>query len=893
MMTTVDRLATALADRYSLERELGAGGMATVYLAHDLKHDRKVALKVLKPELAAVLGAERFVVEIKTTAALQHPHILPLFDSGTADGFLYYVMPFIDGETLRDKLNRETQLGIDEAVKMTTAVADALDYAHRHGVIHRDIKPENILLHEGQPMVADFGIALAVSAAAGGRMTETGLSLGTPHYMSPEQATGEKEITGRTDVYSLGSVLYEMLTGDPPHTGASAQQIIMKIVTEQAAPVTTLRKTVPPNVSAAVAQALEKLPADRFESAAKFAAALMNPAFATTAQRLDRGGPGAAYHRPARSLSAWLPWILAASLAVTAAWLALGQTRSSTTETVRFAADLDSVQSFPSPPSIIAMPDGRTVLVGANIGGQSVLVSRRLDRLETAIIRGSEGAGRAFASPDGRWVAFAARGKLMKLPIEGGTPVALADSVGWAGGTWSTDGTIIYTPSYQTGLWRVSAAGGDARFMTTPDSATGELAHWWPQLLPDQRHLLFTAYRAPIERSTVEVLDLKTGTRRVLLQNGVMPRYAASGHLLFAREASILAVPFDPGKLTVTGAPVVVVDDVAMNYSDGHAAYDVSLSGTLVVMPTSVAGMRVQVTEMDRRGNEKLLLASPQRYDNPRYAPDLRRISLDITPDRGARDVWVMDPARATTTRVTTEPASDFAAFWMPDGGDLLYTSERPLFELYRRAADGSRPPALLLGGGHDRVLGSISADGQLAVFVFSAATGYELWTVPLQGTPTPKPKQYLARPGFGLAHPSLSPDGRWLAYDSDESGRVEAYVQSFPDPTLAKHQISSGGGSEPIWTQGGREVVFVRGDSVMAATVDPVSGSTGIPTLLFAGPFHLTAGPEEARRYDVSPDGQRFLLLKWPAGEARRRVLVTVGWWAELRAAVAAGAKP
>src|SRR4026207_2319985 len=258
-------LQTALADRYSLERQLGQGGMATVYLAEDIRHDRRVALKVLKPELAAVLGAERFVIEIKTTAALQHPHILPLFDSGTADGFLYYVMPFIDGETLRSKLDRETQLGIEEAVRITSNVADALDYAHRHGVIHRDIKPENILLHDGRPMVADFGIALAVSAAAGGRVAEAGRSLGTPHYMSPEQATAEKELTARSDIYSLGCVLYEMLTGSPPHVGASAQQIIMKIVTEDAAPVSKLRKSVPPNVAAAVAKAIEKLPADRLE----------------------------------------------------------------------------------------------------------------------------------------------------------------------------------------------------------------------------------------------------------------------------------------------------------------------------------------------------------------------------------------------------------------------------------------------------------------------------------------------------------------------------------------------------------------------------------------------------------------------------------------------------
>src|SRR5690349_20957625 len=242
------RLADALSDRYRIERELGAGGMATVYLAQDLKHDRKVALKVLKPELAAVLGAERFVVEIKTTASLQHAHILPLFDSGDADGQLYYVMPYIQGETIRERLNRESQFGIDDSVRIAREVADALDYAHRHGVIHRDIKPENVLLHDGRAMVMDFGIALAVRAAAGGRMTETGLSLGTPHYMSPEQATADKDITPRSDIYSLGTVLYEMLAGEPPHVGGSAQAVIMKIIADEARPVQELRRSVPPNV---------------------------------------------------------------------------------------------------------------------------------------------------------------------------------------------------------------------------------------------------------------------------------------------------------------------------------------------------------------------------------------------------------------------------------------------------------------------------------------------------------------------------------------------------------------------------------------------------------------------------------------------------------------------
>ncbi|MBI4543413.1 MAG: serine/threonine protein kinase, partial [Gemmatimonadetes bacterium] len=275
MSDIVGRLAAALADRYAIERELGAGGMATVYLAHDVRHDRKVALKVLRPELAAILGGERFLKEIRLTANLQHPHILPLHDSGEAEGIVYYVMPYVEGESLRDRLTREKQLPVEDAVRIAREVASALDYAHRHQVVHRDIKPENILLHDGSALVADFGIALAVSSAGGGtRMTETGMSLGTPHYMAPEQAMGEREITPKADVYALGVVLYEMLTGDPPFTGSTAQAIVARVVTESPRPLLPQRHTIPRHVEAAVLTALEKLPADRFHTAAEFADAL-------------------------------------------------------------------------------------------------------------------------------------------------------------------------------------------------------------------------------------------------------------------------------------------------------------------------------------------------------------------------------------------------------------------------------------------------------------------------------------------------------------------------------------------------------------------------------------------------------------------------------------------
>ena len=435
MSGNTERLNTALDGRYKIEKQLGQGGMATVYLAHDLKHDRKVAVKVLKPELAAVLGAERFVVEIKTTAALQHPHILPLFDSGTADGFLYYVMPYIEGETLRDKLKRESQFSVDEAVQITTQVADALDYAHRHGVIHRDIKPENILLHDGRPMVADFGIALAVSAAAGGRMTETGLSLGTPHYMSPEQATAEKDITARSDIYSIASVLYEMLAGVPPHMGGSAQQIIMRIITDNARPVTELRRSVPPHVASALAKALEKLPADRFASAKAFGDALGSPGFVYTGQTRSQGyaPPMAArgsFGRRSVLVAAAALGLITAGLA---AGVALGRRGRGEPRVVRYPFTLPPAfqlisSSVDDAPFAIS-PDGKVIVavVSDSTGTTARLYVRSVDQLVGVILSGTEGASAPFFSADGKWIGYHTRPdlRIKKVPITGGATTTL------------------------------------------------------------------------------------------------------------------------------------------------------------------------------------------------------------------------------------------------------------------------------------------------------------------------------------------------------------------------------------------------------------------------------------------------------------------------------------
>src|SRR5213593_4530187 len=412
-------LLASLAQHYTIEREAGVGGMATVYVARDLKHDRHVALKVLKPELAALLGIERFLSEIRVTAHLQHPHILPLFDSGQAAGLIYYVMPHVEGESLRQRLAREKQLPLETAIEITRAVASALDYAHRHGVIHRDIKPENILFQDEQAVVADFGIALALSAAGGSRLTETGLSLGTPQYMSPEQATGDRTLDARSDIYSLASVLYEMLAGEPPHTGPTVQSVIAKIVTDRPRPLRTLRDAVPPPLEAAVQKALAKVPADRYGSAAQFAEALTHaPATAT----LEVSTTGE--HRPRARGLAVLPWAVAVLAAGTALWGWLRPApKPLTTPVVRFSLTFEpgfQASDFRGSP-IALSPDGsRIVYVGSDSLGGRWLFSRGLEHVDPALIPGTQGAAQPFFSPDGRWIGFWQDGRLRKLSISGG-----------------------------------------------------------------------------------------------------------------------------------------------------------------------------------------------------------------------------------------------------------------------------------------------------------------------------------------------------------------------------------------------------------------------------------------------------------------------------------------
>ena len=882
MTEITSRLSTALADRYKLERHLGEGGMATVYLAEDLKHKRKVAVKVLRPELAAVLGAERFVQEITTTANLQHPHILPLFDSGEADGFLYYVMPFIDGETLRDKLNRETQLGIEEAVKITTDVADALDYAHRQGVIHRDIKPENILLHDGRPMVADFGIALAVSAAAGGRMTETGLSLGTPHYMSPEQATAEKDLTSRSDIYSLGCVLYEMLTGDPPHTGSSAQAVIMKIVTDEARPVTELRKSVPPHVAAATAKSLEKLAADRFATGAEFVNALTNAAFtvATTSGDMARTAPP---REPWKAIAAVLG-VLVVVLAITTVLGWSGEPTAS--QVARFGITLpeDAALTAAIPGwTVVLSPDGRQLIY---VGPGRFLYVRPIDRLEARVLPGTEDSDSPVFSPDGAWVVFNGGADLKRVALSGGPAMTIAEAPQMRGATWESNEAIIYAPGTAGGLYRASIVEGTSEPLTTPDGASGEIAHRWPAMLPGGEAFVFTVYTGA-EESHLATYTFDTGEIKHLAVNGVSSRFIETGHLVYlTADGSLLAVPFDPRALEVRGAPVSLIDGV-MAKTTGAPEFAFSRNGTLAYL--SGRPPRGALVLVDGRGADRVLVGDLEQPAAPRFSPDGTRIALELD-EGGDEEIWVHDVQQTTTTRLTFDGENRYPS-WTPDGTRIAFSSLRDdmrVRQLLWKAADGSGVAELLRESPDEQWESAWLPDGNTLVVQQVATTGAtlrDIWVVPF-GTPD-SAYAFLATE-FLESSVSVSPDGRWLAYLSDESGRSEVYVQPL-GRVGGKRQVSIGGGIEPMWAPDGTELyyrsgILLTGGQMMAVAIqtDPVF-TLGTRRPLFEDRF--LRDPNHTN-YDVHPTTGEFVMVR-SESTVSFRLTVVLNFFEELKAKV------
>ena len=874
MTTPTARLSTALVGRYTIERELGAGGMATVYLAHDLKHDRGVAIKVLHPDLGAALGAERFLSEIKTTARLQHPHILPLLDSGEADGLLYYVMPVVTGETLRARLERERQLPIPEAVRIAREVANALDYAHRQGVIHRDIKPENILLHDGSALVADFGIALAVQTAGGQRMTQTGLSLGTPQYMSPEQAMGERAIDARTDIYALGAVTYEMLAGDAPFTGSSVQAIVAKVLNERPTPLHTLRDTVPAAVEEAVGTALAKLPADRFATAAEFARALAQPAAAAGDGIREARGTRARHTVRGPALAS-----VAIAVAIAAGWWA-GARRSSegaAAEPSRLALLIPTehaVSHSTIDRAIGLSDDGREVVyAGATSATDptSRLYRQRIDTDSAEAIPNSEGLIQPSLSPDGAWLAAVTpTGGLVVVPARGGSadlrPVVAGPTLQ---GAWHPGGSFYLT----RGTFReVQRFDPRTRALTAVVSVPAP-GVWIDQVLPGGKRALVVVAGGSTSTGSPAVLDLATGAVTPVFNApvAVSGLRLSAGYLLVRRgDGSLVAHPFDGAKGIATGEGVVVATSVANVGTQGQSQFDASIGGAVIYGVVPLPSLVLA----DREGRVTPLSAIREAWHNPRFSPDGRLLATDRTSANG-RDVWVMNLAHGTLTRATVARGAH-DALWSPDGRSLVYLSDESGVLGIRRSAVGASAAAESLYTGP--LAGAPNGwlpDGRslLVSATQSANNGLDVFAVRAGGA---GPVEPVVATNANEGAATASPDGRWLAYQSDRTGRWEVYVRSLAPGAAEDLPVSLDGGSEPVWSRDGRELFYrgvtEAGTKLIAARVD-VGANFRILSRepLFSDQRFLVSFPHS--NYDVSPDGRHFAFVQ--AYEVERIVIV------------------
>ncbi|HSG08191.1 MAG TPA: protein kinase, partial [Longimicrobiales bacterium] len=800
----------------------------------------------------------------------------PLFDSGEADGVLFYVMPYVQGESLREKLDRDKQLSVDDAVRIAKAVAGALDHAHRQGVIHRDIKPANILLQDGQPMVADFGIALAVSAAGGGRLTETGLSLGTPYYMSPEQATADRDPGPQSDVYSLACVLYEMIAGDPPHTGSSAQAVLARILTDRPRPLTELRETVPPHVAASVTRGLAKVPADRFESAAAFARALddVGYTYAPTAATTVIGVPaGGATSRPVARTGGRAAWGVASVALVAAAWGWLRPAPQAPEPPTVRVSEVLGVSSVGGGRRIAVSPDGRWLAYaggGGSAAGVAQLFVRASDQATWQAMAGTEGGLQPDFSPRGDWIVFSTGASLSKIPVGGGPVLTLTRS-GGDNPRWGRDGFVYFTSVGGDGVLRVSEAGGEPETLALDPRARYAVP------LPDGSGVLYTRFQG-LEDTEIMFIDLETREVTSLGLEGAHAQYVPTGHLIYGHGSqTLMAVPFDLKTHQVTGAPAPVLPNVAV-FTGGATQFAVSDVGTVAYTGADASSLPSRLVLFDLGGGvEELPVSAVASRPTPRFSPDGRRIAFD---DGG--EIHVFDMELGTNAPVT-HASGDYYAVWEPDGTALVYRSAGGLG---RVPVDGSAPPELMHrdSAGVDMFPHAWSPDGETLVWRRLQGDQDLLLLEEASGATRP----YL-QGDWNEQAAALSPDGRWLAYDSDESGQNEVYVRAFPEPG-ARYQVSVGGGSQPVWSPDGRTLYYRTAAELVAASLS-TGGSvqvTGRDTVL-RGLEGVNDIPWAAS-YDVHPDGKRFVFFMGGevnvAGATTNNTPLTVvtNWFAELR---------
>jgi Tol biopolymer transport system component len=869
---------------YEIEEAIGAGGMGEVYRARDTRLERLVAIKVLPAHLAENPELrQRLEREAKAISSLSHPNICPLYDIGHENGVDYLVMELIEGETLGERLVKGP-LSLEQTLKIGIQIADALEKAHRQGIVHRDLKPGNVMLTASGAKLLDFGLAKADTASGPGDeltrtptvsqpLTTAGTVIGTYQYMAPEQLEG-KEVDPRTDIFALGAVLYEMATGRRAFLGATQASLIGAIMHERPQPVSALQPMTPPAFDRVIQTCLAKDAEERWQTAHDVKLQL---------EWIAEGGSVVGLPAPVaarRKSRERLAWIVAAAAAAGAGVLLAGFLSRAPAKPVQTRFQIPPPPELTSVDSPRVSPDGRYLAYrGVDSAGKAHIWLRPLDSLEARPIAGTEGARsdrRPMWSPDSRHIAFFVGDKLKKVAVAGGPAQTICDADG-ADGTWGSTGEILFDGAISAPLMRVSAAGGIARPEIAIDELEDVVSVGWPEFLPDGKHFLYLAETTDgTNRIMVRTLD--KGEERYLGDTDSRVQYAPPGYLIHVLDGMLVARPFDAGKAEVTGEPVPLADNVGAT-AVGLADFSASGDGTLAFRGGDIGGR--QLLWRDREGRELESVSAGLEFQEFWLSPDEKHLVSSIIDQEASNvDLWIRDLERGVTSRFTFDAGVDTSPVWSPDGTKIVFSSNRgEHMDLYIKEASGAGTEELLLSAGEDVFASDWSSDGRfIAFYQRSAENGWDVSVLPMDGSNEPIP---VLQSQFAEVRPRFSRDGRWIAYNSNESGEFEIYVRQFPGPG-GQWQVSTNGGVEPVWSADGKEVFYL--DSNRAVVSVPVEvGETfraGLPTILFDGRLYPVT---QRGRYGVTRDGQRFLTLSPMTGASIPPVTVVLNWNAEL----------
>jgi len=867
---------------YEIQTPLGAGGMGEVYRARDTRLDRTVAVKILPSHLSENAEArQRFEREARAISSLNHPNICALYDVGHQDGTDFLVMELVEGETLEQRLARGP-LPSEQTLRYAAQIADALAKAHKKGFTHRDLKPSNIMLTKSGAKLMDFGLAkqqarplvraLTEVTAEESKLTGEGMIVGTFQYMAPEQLEG-KEADARTDVFALGEVMYEMVTAKPAFSGKSRAGLIASILTNDPPPITQLQPLASPAVERVIRKCLAKDPDERWQSASDLASELNWILMAGS--QAGAAAPGIR-SRKQRERAIWIGALVAsAMLAAYLGWQGRHGERSG--DPMRLAVTLPAgkVLANASVEPMVITPDGSAIVYAA-VGDnrKSQLYLRKLDSFESTPIAGTEDAASPFLSPNGEWLGFITNdNKLKKVLLRGGSPAAVADTAS-LGGSWGDDDTIYFPKSVTSGIYAAPAGGGQPRQLTHTGSTPDDRFHLWPKALPGNKGIIFTVWTGrSFNEARIEGLLFKTGQRKVLVEGGTDGRYLSNGYLAYARNGTLFVVAFDPERLEVKGAPVPVLEGVMSGAANGDADFAVSNNGTLVYEPGTLTSFRYNLAWMDRSGKATNVTGEVRPYAFPAVSPDGQRIALVL--QGSSFDVWVYDPARDTLTKVSFG-GDDYRPHWSPDGKMIAYDSSKSgAQQVYVKNGIVQGTETVVTDGPENKELYGWTPDGREVIFGRqNKDTGWDLYAAAVGGDHKVRP---LVEAPFNQNGARLSPDGKWLAYVSDESDQPQVFVQAMSDPSI-RAQVSSDGGTDPRWARSSNELFFLSKNQLMSVKLSPGGAlNPGKPVVLF----------EDKRPwagYDVAADGKLVVAREADEKGTGTQINVVLHWFEEMK---------